>query len=114
MTMAISNPNPWPLTTGDGSVTWNYEKGHRTGNDKNLSLWSIDVLGSTGTTPIWNSGPSYLVSTMPFTTPFVIPANSTVTIVFTFNQSYDNMDGYESVLINLGTNGCAGKFIQSP
>ncbi|MGE5377387.1 MAG: TadE/TadG family type IV pilus assembly protein [Bacteroidota bacterium] len=113
MTMTIANPYPWPLMTGDGTVTWNYQKGHRTGTDKTLNLQSIDVVGTTGTTPLW-TGPSSMVSTMPFQTPFVIPANSSVTIVFTFSQTYDNMDGYESVLINLSTNGCVGKFIQSP
>jgi hypothetical protein len=110
MTMTIRNPYSWPLTTGDGSVTWNYVKGHKTGNDKTLNLMSIEIAG----TMVWNLGPTTMVSTQPFTTPAVIPANSTVTIVFTFDKSYDNMDEYESVLINLGTHGCEGKFIQSP
>jgi len=113
--MTITNPYPWPLRTGDGSITWNYEKGHKTGSNKHLNLMNIAVVGSTGTTtPVWNLGPTSNVSSMPFSSPFVIPANSSVTIVFTFDQSYDNMDGYEDVLINLSTNGCVGKFIQSP
>jgi hypothetical protein len=108
--MTITNPYSWPLTTGDGSVTWNYDKGHQTGTDKSLKLMNI-VMGGT---MVWNLGPTNNIATQPFTTPVVIPANSTMTIVFTFNQSYDNLDGTEDVLINLTTPGCVGKFIQSP
>lgn len=110
LTMTITNPYPWPLTTGAGTVTWNYYKGHQTGSDKTLDLMSIEAAG----TLIWNSGPTSNVATQTFATPFVIPANGTVTIVFTFDQSYDNLDGTEDVLVNLTTPGCVGKFIQSP
>lgn len=107
--MTITNPYNYPLTTGAGSVTWNDDKGHQVGTDKSLSLQSI-VLGST---TLWTGSSAANVSTMPWTTPAVIPATSTITIVFTFQQSYDNFDGTESITINVITNGCAGVIIQS-
>ena len=108
MSMIITNPYAYPITTGAGSVTWNDDKGHQTGSDKTLSLQSITLGGTT----VW-TGNSSSTSTMPWTTPAVIPANSTVTIIFTFHQSYDNFDGTESITINLLTNGCSGIIIQS-
>jgi Flp pilus assembly protein TadG len=110
MYMTITNPYAYPLATGGGSVTWNSDKGNNTG-DKHLYLMSVALNGS----PIWNSGPTKPnVDTQPFTTPAVIPANSTVTIVFTFDQSYDNLDGTESIFFNLSTPGCEGIIIKSP
>lgn len=108
MTMTITNPYVFPLTTGPGTVTWNDDKGHLTGTDKTLSLRSITV----ASTSVW-TGSSSNVSTIPFTTPVTIPANSTVTITFTFHQSYDNLDGTEKIYINLTTPGCEGNPIQS-
>ena len=108
MTMTITNPYAFPLTTGPGTVTWNDDKGHLTGTDKTLSLQSITV----ASTIVW-TGSSSNVSTIPFTTPVTIPANSTVTITFTFHQSYDNLDGTEKIYINLTTPGCEGNPIQS-
>lgn len=108
MTMTITNPYVFPLTTGPGTVTWNDDKGHLTGTDKTLSLRSITV----ASTSVW-TGSSSNVSTIPFTTPVVIPANSTVTITFTFHQSYDNLDGTEKIYINLTTPGCEANPIQS-
>lgn len=113
MVMTFTNPYPWPLTTGDGSVTWNHDKGHQKGGDKSLQLMTINLSG----TVVWNSGPTApSVSTQPWTTPAVIPANATnTTVVFTFHQSYDNWDSSipESVTINVTTNGCVNVIIQS-
>jgi len=110
MTMTITNPYVFPLTTGPGTVTWNDDKGHQTGSDKTLRLQSIVI----GTTTIW-TGNSSNVSTIPWTTPAIIPSgpNTTVTITFTFHQSYDNFDGTENIYINLTTPGCEGDPIQS-
>jgi len=108
MSMTITNPWNFPLTTGAGTVTWNDDKGHQTGSDKTLSLQTINV----GGTIIW-TGNSINVSTMPFTNPAIIPPNTTVTITFTFHQSYDNFDGTENIYINLSTPGCEGNPIQS-
>ncbi len=101
MQMTITNPYGFPLTTGAGTVTWNDDKGHQTGGDKTLNLQSITI----GSTTVW-TGNSSNVSTMPFTNPAVIPPNTTVSIIFTFHQSYDNFDGTESIYINLTTPGC--------
>jgi hypothetical protein len=101
MTMTITNPYAFPLTTGTGTVTWNNDKGHQLGGDKTLSLLSITIGGTT----VW-TGSSSNVSTIPFTNPATIPANSTVTITFTFHQTYDSFDGTELIFINLSTPGC--------
>jgi hypothetical protein len=108
MRMTITNPWNFPLITGVGSVTWNGDKGHQTGSDKTLNLQSITIAG----TNVW-TGNSINVSTMPWYIPAIIPANSTVTIVFTFHQSYDNFDKTESIYINLATPGCENYPIQS-
>ena len=108
MTMTITNPYNFPLTTGPGTVTWNNDKGHQTGSDKTLSLQSITV----GSTSIW-TGNSSNVSTIPFTNPAIIPPLSTVTITFTFHQSYDNFDGTENIYINLITPGCENNPVHS-
>jgi len=108
MTMTVTNPYAFPLTTGTGTVTWNDDKGHLTGTDKTLNLQSITI----GATSVW-TGSSSNVSTIPFTTPATIPANSTVTITFTFHQTYDNLDGTEKIYINLTTPGCEGNPLQS-
>ena len=106
--MTITNPWGFPLTTGAGTVTWNDDKGHQTTGDKTLSLQSINI----GGTIVW-TGNSTDVSTIPFVNPAIIPPNSTVTITFTFHQSYDNFDGTEDIYINLITPGCEGNPIQS-
>jgi Flp pilus assembly protein TadG len=108
MTMTITNPYGFELTTGTGSVTWNNDKGHQTGGDKSLSLQSIAI----GTTNVW-TGSSSNVSTIPWTNIAIIPANTTVTITFTFHQTYDNFDGTESIFINLTTPGCESNPITS-
>jgi len=113
MSMTITNPYSFPLTTGAGTVTWNDDKGHQTGSDKSLILQSIVI----GTTTVW-SGASSNVSTIPFNTPVVIPAtitppNTTITITLTFHQSYDTPDGTEKIYINLTTPGCESTPIQS-
>jgi hypothetical protein len=106
--MTITNPYGFPLTTGAGTVTWNGDKGHQTTNDKTLNLLSITIGGTT----IW-TGSTVDQSIQPFSTPAIIPANSTVTITFTFHQSYDNFDGTEKIYINLTTPGCESNPIQS-
>jgi hypothetical protein len=108
MNMTITNPYDFPLTTGPGTVTWHYDKGHKTGNDKTLRLQSITI----GTTTVW-TGNSIDVSTIPFVIPAIIPANTTVTITLTFHQSYDNYNATEKIYINLLTPGCELNPIQS-
>ncbi|MEP6896505.1 MAG: Ig-like domain-containing protein, partial [Chloroflexota bacterium] len=108
MTMTITNPYVFPLTTGSGTVTWNNDKGHQNGGDKTLNLLSITI----GNTTVW-TGTSSNVSTVPFTTPATIPPNTTVTITLTFHQSYDNLDGTENIYINVTTPGCEDIPIQS-
>jgi Flp pilus assembly protein TadG len=107
MTMTIPNPNVYPVTFKDIFVVWNSDKGHQTGNDKSLILLSAGLLGSS---PFWTGSPTQPAvgpsAYLPI--PVVLPANSTSTIVFTFNQSYDKFSKSEEIFINLLTPGCEG------
>jgi hypothetical protein len=109
MTMTITNPYAFPLTTGDGFVTWYYVKGHKTGGDKTLNLTNISI----GNTPVGTGLPSSNTDNKTWVTSAVIPPNTTVTITFTFDQTYDQTNGLESILINLTTPGCVLNPIQS-
>jgi hypothetical protein len=105
MSMTISNPNAWPLTVQDLFVVWDHDRGHLVGNDKTLLLQSVSL----GGTPFWtgpaDDGPSLTINP---TAPLVIPAGSSITIVFTFHQTYDRSDGSEEININLSNPGCEG------
>jgi hypothetical protein len=108
--MDIYNPYSYPLTTGVGLVTWNHDKGHQKGSDKTLKLLNATLNG----TIIWNSGPSPDgIATVLFDTPAVIPPFSTVSIVFNFHQSYDNLDTTELIYFTITTNGCINASVDS-
>jgi Flp pilus assembly protein TadG len=110
MFMTITNPYNYDLATGAGSVTWNSDKGNNS-NNKHLYLLNATLNGTT----IWNSGPTAPnVDTVPFTLPAVLPKNATVSIIFTFDGTYDNTDGTESIFFNITTSGCNGIIIKSP
>ena len=104
MTMTITNPNAWPISINDVFVVWDHDRGHLTGNDKSLILQSASV----GGVPFWtgtSTGPS---DTLTPASPVSIPAGGSITITFTFHQSYDRSDGSEELLVNLSTPGCEG------
>ena len=83
-------------------MVWDHNKGHEGGNDKTLTLLSASLGGTTFWTGS-NNGPS---STLTPTAPLTIPPGGTVTITFTFHQTYNASDGSEEILINLSTPGC--------
>jgi hypothetical protein len=86
----------------DVFVVWDHDRGHQTGNDKTLQLQSASI----GGTPFWTGNSAGPSTTLTPTAPLTIPAGGSITIVFTFHQSYDRSDGSEEVLINLSTPGC--------
>jgi len=107
MNMTITNPFGFPLTLGTTTVTWNDDKGHQFGGDKTLKLQSASLDGTafwTGT----NDGPTYTITASP-----VIGPNATVTISFTFHQSYDNSEATDAINITLSTPGCETEVISS-
>jgi hypothetical protein len=102
MTLTITNPNAWPISMQNMFLVWDHDRGHQSGNDKTLNLQSASI----GGTPFWTgdlAGPS---ATLTPTAPLTIPPGGTITIVFTFDQTYDRSDGSEEVLVNLSTPGC--------
>jgi hypothetical protein len=103
--MTITNPVPSPIQIQDIFVVWNHDKGHQIGTDKTLKLNSVSIGSQSWSgSPLPSNGPS--VSVAP-SSPLYIPSG-TSTIIFTFHQSYDNLDGSEEILINLASPGCTG------
>jgi hypothetical protein len=112
MSMAITNPNPYAVSGLNINVSWNSATGGP-GNPgsalylKGASLggWSWTWTGAgTGAT-----GPSYSIPA----SGLVIPANSTSTIVFTFDGNYQHSSG-NAITINLSTPGCESTPIHNP
>ncbi|HSJ87456.1 MAG TPA: Ig-like domain repeat protein [Anaerolineales bacterium] len=104
MTITINNGNPYGFTLmlKDITVTWNSDKGHKSGTDKTLKLQKVTVGGTT----VW-LGNTTSESTKTIPTNATLPPGST-TISFYFHQSYDLIDGTESILLNWLTPGCEG------
>ena len=109
LSMTITNPYVFPITFLDTTVRWNAEKGHQTGGDKTLILQSASLNGTVFWTGNINTTDTYTIVASP-----VIPPNTTVTLSFSFHQSYDNSDGTERIYINLLTPGCGSNPIQAP
>ncbi|MEO5886802.1 MAG: hypothetical protein ABIQ77_03985 [Anaerolineales bacterium] len=99
MTSTITSSAAVPVQIQDIFVIWNHDKGHEVGNKK-LELNAVSIAGQfwSGT----SNGPSQTVTPSP--TSYIPIGNSTLT--FTFNQSYDNLDTTEYILINFATPGC--------
>lgn len=107
MSMTVTNPFGFPLVMRDVTVTWNDDKGHKTGSDKKLRLRFASVNGAT----IW-SGDIGNQSTYTITaTPTFNPGTNTIT--FTFHQSYDNAEITDRILINWLTPGCESTPVNS-
>ena len=102
MTLTIQNPNAWPIRIQDMLVTWDHDRGHQTGNDKDLDLLSASM----GATTFWTGNEDGPSAGLTPTATLTIPPGSTVTLTFTFHQSYDRSDGSEQIYINLATPGC--------
>ncbi|HVF26207.1 MAG TPA: TadE/TadG family type IV pilus assembly protein [Anaerolineales bacterium] len=99
LTLTLSSPVPAAVQIQNIFVVWNHDKGHEAGNKK-LELNAVSLAGQ-----FWSgasAGPSQ--SVIPSPTSYIPTGNSTLT--FTFDQSYDFLDGTEEILINLSTPGC--------
>jgi hypothetical protein len=102
--MTITNTNAWPISIQDVFVVWDHDRGHQQGNDKTLILQSASI----GGVPFWTGSSAGPSDTLTPASPVSIPPGSSITIVFTFHQSYNLSDGSEEILINLSTPGCEG------
>jgi hypothetical protein len=106
--MTVTNPHGFTLVMQNVTVTWNEDKGHKTGTDKTLTLQVAWVNGAafwTGSTPA-NQSTITLGSLQAF-------PPGTSTIKFTFDQSYDNPEVGDRVYINWFTPGCEGNPVDS-
>jgi Flp pilus assembly protein TadG len=101
--VTITNNHNFPIIIQDLTLTWNDDKGHQTGSDKSLILQSASLGGAVFWTGNVDNQSIYTIVASP-----VIPPNQSVTLTFTFHQSYDNLDGTEDLYINLFTPGCEG------
>ena len=104
MSVSITNGNPYAFTLvlNTITVTWNEDKGHKTGSDKTLKLQQVTV----GGVSVWGpstTNPGEATKTIP-TTASLPPGTTTIT--FYFQQSYDIRDGTEQVVLNWLTPGC--------
>jgi hypothetical protein len=99
LTLSLSSPVPASVQIQNIFVIWNHDKGHEVGNKK-LELNAVSLGGQ-----FWSgisSGPSQTIT--PSSNAYIPTGNSVLT--FTFDQSYDFLDGTEEILINLSTPGC--------
>jgi hypothetical protein len=90
---------PVPVQIQNIFVVWNHDKGNEVGNKK-VILNAVSLAGQ-----FWSGasdGPSQ--SVIPSPASYIPTGNSTLT--FTFDSSYDFLDGTEEILINLSTPGC--------
>jgi len=100
--MSINNPLPTALQISNVTVQWNHDKGHGSGQKK------INLISASLGSVFWSGDiyePTYTIT--PATATY-IPANTTSTISFSFDQTYDDWDFTESITINLSTPGCEG------
>ncbi|HSG45183.1 MAG TPA: Ig-like domain repeat protein [Anaerolineales bacterium] len=104
MTMSITNNTTAALAIGDITITWNHDKGHQTGSDKTLRLQGASVAGTT----FWTGDQAGNIYTIVPATTAYVPASATSLFVFTFHQSYDNLDSTESVTLSFSNPGCEG------
>ncbi len=99
MSITINNPYAFPLMMNDLTVTWNDDKGHTVGN-KTLKLQKVTIGGVT----IWTGN---TINQYRLTIPTTATLASGNTIIsFSFDQTYDNRDGTEDILIHWATPGC--------
>jgi hypothetical protein len=104
MSMTISNSTGFVLDTAQIFVAWNTSGATNKGE---LRLNEGDLSG-----PFWSSAvgegtsPKVFVPSSSFSMPTIPMGNSS--IVFTFTDDYILLDGTETIVITIGTNGCYG------
>lgn len=108
MSMTITNPYDFSVTVQDIEMTWNAASG-ATGNGT-LTLNSASVGAM-----FWvvsNTSGDFTIT--PSAT-LDLPGNGAIsTITFTFADDYENVNGSESIVINLSTPGCESSPIRRP
>jgi hypothetical protein len=110
MSMTITNPHD-SVAVSSVSVAWNGATGAAGGKTgTTLNLLSVSLGGN-----FWTGTTSSGTLTIPVSTTVTIPGNNrTSTIIFTFDQKYQNLNGNESISISLSTLGCEGVTIHKP
>src|SRR6266508_4354783 len=107
MTLSITNPHE-SITILNVQATWNSLTGGPA--SKGLSLTTASLGGV-----FWNGNDSSGSLTITPITTVTIPGNNTTsTLVFIFDNNYQNVNGNESITINLSTPGCENYPIHKP
>ena len=113
--MGINNTLPAQLQIKDITFTWYENKGHTSGQEKKLFLQTVQL----GSTTIWSDnvihpewggvipGDNSGLVTINNPASAFLPANTTTTLTFIYQQAQDRWDD-DSVTINLATPGCEG------
>jgi hypothetical protein len=108
MTLLIPNPNSYPVEFNDILVAWNGGSGHRVkpGQTEELRLMSVALNGTLWQTASPGQGGSSYTIQDPFLVPAVIEPNSSATLTFTFDKTYNNPKDQELVTLQFATLGC--------
>jgi Flp pilus assembly protein TadG len=107
MSLTIDNPNPYPLTVQDIQVVWNA----LTGAPGNAPLTLVGLsLGDQYLNVESSAGQLTITPTQPL----IMPASATSILTFRFDNSYENPNGGEAVLITFSTPGCEQFPIRRP
>lgn len=105
MEMSIFNNTGHTLTVAQVYVEWNHDTGHD-GSDPSLRLQQILLANQT-----WSGD---LFAPSAFITPYnpSLPQGDSI-VKFYFNQSYDERDGTERIIITIGNPGCVNYPVDS-
>jgi len=105
MEMSIFNNTGHTLTVAQVYVEWNHDTGHD-GSDPSLRLQQILLANQP-----WSGD---LFAPSAFITPYnpSLPQGDSI-VKFYFNQSYDERDGTERIIITIGNPGCVNYPVDS-
>ena len=106
MEMKVTNNTGHILSTANIYLEWNHDTGHAGGLDSNLHLNSILFAFQKWSGDL-HTPSTYIEGYQPF-----IPIGES-TIQFKFDQTYDNLDATERIIITIGTPGCTNYPVDS-
>lgn len=106
MEMSINNQTGYTLTAAQIYLEWNHDTGHGSGSDLGLRLRQIMFAEQ-----VWNGDIQTPSASIPSYYPSIPLGISN--IQFIFHQNYDQTDGTERIIVNIGTPGCVNYPVDS-